>query len=309
MENNPLFFIIKERRDSMSPFLLITVLAILACCKVILQGRFSRSGLKTLFDSAAYNAISFLLIAVFLWLFFSPQGFEYSTFLWGAGVGALMVVYQVSYTYGLKNGPVSLTVLICNFNVLLTSIFCIFVFDEPIYFSSILGTGLLFLSMVFSLKAENFSSKMGLKWFCSVLLSLFASAGYTCLQKLYPHHHPDSDSTAFLIAVYICAFLGAGFVCLLTKPTHAATNNKAALLFYGAATAAVLTVYQKLFMYTLARTDGAFFSPTYAGMQSVLMSIIGVLLFRDRLSKKQWLGILFGILSIIAMNLQWGVFL
>ena len=54
------------------------------------------------------------------------------------------------------------------------------------------------------------------------------------------------------------------------------------------------------------RIPGSFFFPTFSGMSSVLMTVIGILLFGDRLNKRQWVGVLFGIGAVVLLNVQFG---
>lgn len=288
----------------MLSLILIAVLALMACGKVMIQGNFSRQNLKTVYDGILYNAVTFLLIALFLALFFEPQRIDSKTLLWGATMGVLTALFQISYTYALKTGPVSLTVLICNFNVLIVSVFCIVVFRERLYLSGLLGVFFLIVSMFLSLKKENDRVCGSIKWLIAVLISLVTSGFATCIQKAYTVRIDATNTTAFLVCAYAAAFFVAGAAALFTKPKERESGRTKTFLLHSLATAAVLAVYQKLFMYIMSTTPGSFFSPTYAGMQSVIMSVIGVFFFRDNLNNKQKLGIFFGVLCVIFMNLK-----
>ena len=57
-------------------------------------------------------------------------------------------------------------------------------------------------------------------------------------------------------------------------------------------------------MYTVANTDGVFFNPTYLGLNSVIMSIVGIVIFKDKLTIKQKLSILLGIACVLFMNIR-----
>ena len=57
-------------------------------------------------------------------------------------------------------------------------------------------------------------------------------------------------------------------------------------------------------MYVTSVTDGTFMMPTYSGLQTVMMTLVGVLIFHDKLSRRQLLGVLFGVVCVICMNLR-----
>ena len=68
----------------------------------------------------------------------------------------------------------------------------------------------------------------------------------------------------------------------------------------------VLAVYQKFYMTANLKLDGAFFFPTITGLQSINMTAVGIILFGDRLNKRQWIGVIFGILAVVLLNFKVG---
>ena len=104
-------------------FLLVLLLAVLACIKVTVQGFVSRGHIHTTQDSVWFNAMVFAVIAAFLVLLVPMGEITGTLVLYASVVTITTVVFQVCYTIALKTGPVSLTVLIGNFHVLITTSF------------------------------------------------------------------------------------------------------------------------------------------------------------------------------------------
>jgi multidrug transporter EmrE-like cation transporter len=48
--------------------------------------------------------------------------------------------------------------------------------------------------------------------------------------------------------------------------------------------------------------DGTYFFPVYSGGAIVLSTLLGVIMFKDKISKNQVVGIILGIASIVLMN-------
>ena len=60
-----------------------------------------------------------------------------------------------------------------------------------------------------------------------------------------------------------------------------------------------VAVNNKLNLYLSGVMDSAVFFPIVNGGGLVLATLAAVLLFREKLSKKQWIGVAFGIASVV----------
>ncbi len=103
-------------------FGITSLAAALACMKVTLQGRASRGYVRTLTDSLWFNTLMFVAIAILFAAFFPMGGLDRTVLVFGAILGVNTVVGQTCYAFALNNGPVSLTVLIANFSILISAL-------------------------------------------------------------------------------------------------------------------------------------------------------------------------------------------
>lgn len=292
-------------------FLLICILVALACIKVIIQSRFSRGNIDSASDSVLYNGIVFATVAIFIVIFFPMQQVNGDMIFWAFLTGVSMLVFQISYTLALKIGPVSLSVLICNLNAFITILFCIITLNENVYLTHIVGMTLLVITFVLSGSKSDNEQKVNFKWIVLVIAGFLSGGIFGSIQKYYRVvvcGGSDADSATYLVLTYAAGTI-ISLILLLTvgiKNKGVKKANKRAFLIYGALTGVVLAIFQRLNMFTVGVTDGVFMMPTYSGLQSVLMSVIGVVFFKDSLSKKQILGIICGVMCVIFMNLRWG---
>ena len=60
-----------------------------------------------------------------------------------------------------------------------------------------------------------------------------------------------------------------------------------------------VAINNKFNLYLSGVLDAAVFFPIVNGGGLVLTSVASVILFREKLSKKQWIGVIIGILSVI----------
>ena len=74
-------------------------------------------------------------------------------------------------------------------------------------------------------------------------------------------------------------------------------------LTYGFLTGVILGIFQILNTKAIATIDAGLLFPVYNGGTLVLATIMGVFLFKDKLSRKQIASIIVGIIGIILINL------
>ena len=295
-------------------FLWILLLVSLASAKVTLQGQISRTDFHNAQDPVLFNGILFVAIAIVMALVFPFTVPTLPMLLWALSVSIFTFTFQTTYAMAMACGPVSLTVLIVTFNQFIPITASVILYNEKIYLTQLVGIVFLILSMFLNLKTDK-SSKQAVspKWLLLTAAAMIATGIASTIQKIYGKSNVgvEGADTTFLCLIYLFAAVFAFCLFAIRRSTgkhEAATlriNKK--LLLYTLIIAALLAIYQKCYMYALVKIDCAVLLPTHNGMQSLIMTFIGVLFFKDRLSVRQWIGILCGILCVILMNLSFGI--
>ncbi len=304
----------KEKLFKMSysiQFLVVCALAVLGCGKVTLQGRASRKYIVNTADSVLFNAQVFAAITVVLLAVFPWGRLNKKALILGVVFGVFTVAFQIVYSLALKAGPVSLTVLIVNFSAFFIALYSVIVFGETVYLTYLIGAVLLVISMVLNVNREKDGKTGGWKWFLMSVTAMLATSGGSIVVKIFGKtlaaELENSDMTFMAMAYAISAVLA--FAVYLIR-AYAVGRERSTygfhwgVLGYAAAVGVVLGIYQKFYAMGMEKMDASFMMPTYAGMQSLGMTVIGVLLFRDRLSPRQIVGIVCGILCVVVMNLR-----
>lgn len=295
-------------------FLLIFLIALLACVKVTLQGAASRRYIRCNSDSLLYNSLFFLTVALFLGVMFPqcvPNG---EIILWSGIVGVGTVMYQVFYALALTSGPLSVSALIINLSVLVPTIVSAVVFRENIYYMQLAGIVLLCFSLPMSLK-DSGEKKPNIKWIVFLLLAFLSNGIATALMKLFFKTGSaliENSENTFLLYMYICASLVAFAVFVVMRFGLGAKTvgmKKEWKLFAFIGTMGLsLALFQKTHMYGLENIPGSLMFPTCIGIQTSMMSFIGILFFGDMLTRRQKLGIVLGIASVVLLNVKFGSF-
>lgn len=295
-------------------FLWILLLVSLASAKVTLQGQISRTDFRNAQDPILFNGFLFIAIAIVMALVFPLTTPTLPMLLWALSVSIFTFTFQTTYAMAMGCGPVSLTVLIVTFNQFIPIAASVILYDEKIYLTQLIGIVFLILSMFLNLKTDK-SSKQAFspKWLLLTLAALLATGVASTVQKIYGKTNVgvEGADTTFLCLIYLFAALFAFCLYAIRRNTrkHEVATLKVGkkLILYTLIIAALLAVYQKCYMYALVQIDCAVLLPTHNGMQSLIMTFIGVLFFKDKLSRRQWIGILCGILCVILMNLSFGI--
>lgn len=290
-------------------FLIVFLLALLACVKVTFQGKACRKYVSSSGENVFFNALLFFSIALFTFLFFGIEKVGISVLAPAFATGLCMVLFQCGYSLALTCGPVSVTVLIVNLNILITTVVSIIMFKEKVYLTQIFGIAFLLGAMFLCVNKDERGAKKTKKWILYTLTAFFASGISSSIQKIFGASAVKNSNSSFLFYVYLF-----GAVMLSAVYTAGGIKNKESrekgkkkyggILFYTALIGIVLCIYQQIYMYATGVIDGIFMFPAYSGMQSLMMSFIGVLFFKDRLSARQKASVLCGIVSVVLMNIK-----
>ena len=290
-------------------FLVVFIMSLLGCTKVTLQGRASRKFFKNGADSVLFHTMLFLFVALTLVVIFPTALLTWRGFRLSILCALFTFFYQVFYAQALKEGPVSLTVLICNFSTFFVVLYSTIAFGETLYLSHIGGMLLLILSMILNVKQEE--KEKGRRWLFFTLAAMVSTAVGTSIIKAFGKTEAaevaGSDIT-FLALSYVAAAVFALGYYILNRYTGKKEKHTFAfswkVLAYAIGIGVVLGVFQKFYALGMQKLDAAFMMPTWAGMQTLGMTTIGIFAFGDKLRTRQKWSIVCGLTCIILMNLR-----
>lgn len=297
-------------------FVFIVIITVFAVIKVTLQSAACRRHIRNSQDSLMFNTMFFAAIALFLSLTLTLQIPTAEIILWTLIMATGTVLFQVFYSVALTEGPVSITVLIINFAVVIPTVVSAVVFGDNIFISQLLGVICLLISFPLSMKESTGGEKQAnKKWLILTVVALIADSVAMTMQKLFKLTEsykaaPDKASNTFLVFVYIFSAILA-LIIYLAKSKLSSNEKRTfkfgkSVILFATVMGLDLAIFQKVYMIGNMEIPGSLFFPTFSGMQSVVMTLIGVLMFGDRLNKRQWIGVLFGIGAVVLLNVQFG---
>ncbi len=280
-------------------YLLVLCTALLSTAKVSCQSAFAKKGVHTVADSIFFNAMIFIAAAIF----FSPglASLSYAVIPYAALYAACTVAFQITYTLALSSGNVSVAVMFANFGTLIPVLVSCALGERPSV-TRIIGISLTVCSLVIMAKPSRGATSKK-----AILLSLAAmllnGSGLT-VQKLFARSGFTGGSTVFTAMAYAFAAIFCGTVYIIL----AANKNKRTFplgvrpIAYAAAAGLSLGAFFTIHTYAAGVLDGSFLYPAHSGGAIILSTLAGVIIFRDKLTRRQIVSFILGIAAIILMN-------
>lgn len=238
------------------------------------------------------------------------------TILVGILFGVITALQQIFNLRALRFGPMSYTSVIVSLSMILPALSGFLLWDETLRPLQLAGMALIIVCIVLS--ADRGGQTAGAeksfpKWIVSVGVTFLCTGAIGILQKWHQKTVGDGESAAFLIIAFAFSFLysvGGMFVLsarekkladVLPMLRRDLTPLLAALMLLSGFCAAL---NNKLNLYLSGVIDSAVFFPVVNGGGLILSLLAAVLLFRERLPRRKWIGIGIGFAAILCLCIQ-----
>lgn len=253
--------------------------------------------------SQIYNVLLLATVAIgWLVLFFTDFSFDIKVLPYSALFAFFYATCNIALIQALKCGPVSLTSLILNLSMILTTIWGFFFWDAPFTLPVAAGLILVIISLILCIYTKE-NSTVSPKWLFFVFLTFISNAGCSITQrtqqmKFDGQHGKMLMAFATLLSLVICVF-----IYLRSDKSDSSFVLKKAGVF--PVVAALCNVGLNMITIILATSE---ISP------SLIYPVIGVgglavtllfsqLAFKEKLRISQWFGIVAGAIATVLLSL------
>lgn len=281
------------------------VMPILSLIKTTLQGRYSKSNIKTFSDLLLYNSATYLVATITLAIIFLRQMPPIEVFLYASLSGILSILFQTFYTLAFRNGPVAPTVIITSFNIVLILIAGTIFFEESWSIYAIIG--FVFMAAAFYLlPAKGGDKKANLKWaFFITLTFLFGGLGGVVTlffsRSEFSAYKPEYTTLFFAVALVLCSLLTLFNVKVKKDPITIKKDWKlpTVALVIGAA----LGIYNLVMAIAFEHFPSYIVSPVTNATLMVLVMFLNCILDKEKPTKRMILGLISAVIGIVLLNL------
>ena len=281
----------------------------------VIQTRYSRrtgGGLCALYlytaASAAVSALTVFLLA--------KCRLEFSAFtVWLALLfGAVVCLQQLTLLLALSKGPLSYTMVIVAMSTLITALSGALFWHEHLRAVQLVGIVLMVLCLVLSVKRESKKSgesggrRLSTMWLLLALLAMAFNGGVGILQKTHQSSAHKAELPAFLfVAFAFCAVFSVLCYLFLTirargkrqeteaeeSTAHSPRLSRNLIVLF-LLSGVCVALCHCINLYLSGVVAAAVFFPIVNGGALMLTTLASLLLFHERLSLTQWLGLALG---------------
>ena len=257
-----------------------------------------------------FNAVSSLIAAVILLCWGGFGALSVFTIVLGVAFGVVTALQGITNISALQVGPMSYTSVIISFSTLISAFSGVMFFGESLGWAQIVGIVLMLASFMLATKSDRDEKKANFKWLFLCLIAFVATGGIGVMQKV----HQSSSYKDELIEFLIVAFISSAVICAIfsalikrresrfVDKKEKEKNSKKQVWFLLAimsSSGVCVAVNNKFNLYLSGVMDSAVFFPIVNGGGLVLATLAAVLLFKEKLSTKQGIGVVLGIVAVV----------
>ena len=224
--------------------------------------------------------------------------------------GLLVMLQLLTYMHALALGPFSYTSVIVSLSTLIAALSGLF-YGETIDAFQYIGMGIMVLCILLSTnKSSGAEKKASVRWVLLSLISCVFNGGVGVMQKIHQSSDKKDELPIFLLSAF--AFITVFSLILyvttrakqrkLTGEAHCDFSMSRKQLLVSLLAGATLSVPHVANLYLAGQMPSAVFFPIINTGSLVLTTIAASLVFKERLSKKQWAGLACGIISSLFVS-------
>lgn len=286
-------------------YLFLIFAPVCAMIKAVVQGRYTKKRVNTFSDVLLYNCAVFFATAgvfaiVFLRAFPPIEVILYSL------LGSVFIIgFQISYTMAFKSGPITASVIINSFCIVMGMVAGLIFFNEQWSILAIIG--LVFMALCFYLvPARGENKKINIKWIIAISLSFLFSGANSTIALFFAKSEFAEWNSTYMVFSFAMACVWALIILLFNVKAkkEPITINKGwglpcvALVIGGA-----LGGYNLLNVYSLQYFESYIAMPVVNGAIIVLVMIVNSIIDREKPTLKTLFGVISAVIAIVLLNL------
>lgn len=258
-----------------------------------------------------FNAVASVVSALVLLVWGGFGSASLFTLLLGIAFGLVVAVQAIANLKALEMGPMSYTQMIVSFSTLISALSGAIFWGEKLQWAHIAGIALMLISFVLTVETKGETKKISWGWLIMAILAFLFNGCIGIMQKLHQSSAYKSELNAFLVIAFVISFVFSMIVYafLRVKESKELSRTKDSprrgalwiIIVFMVLNGVAVAANHKLNLYLSGVMESAVFFPIVNGGGLVTSMLAAVILFKERLSIKQWIGVAFGTASVILL--------
>lgn len=254
-----------------------------------------------------YSALGCIVSSLLLMLWGGFDGISIFTCLLGILFGLAISLGEIFMIKALQSGPMAYTMVIVSCSTVLTALSGFFFFGESLGILQIVGIAFMVGSFIFAAEKKAGEKKGSALWLLFCALSFICSGSIGFMQKIHQSSSHKGELNTFLVISFAISFVFAAIMALIFSKKddqplfEKDKNGKVIWLFIGIMVLSGLSVgaNHKLNLALSGQIPSAVFFPIVNGGNLILTTLSALILFKEKLTKKQWIGVILGVISVL----------
>ena len=251
-----------------------------------------------------FNILSAIFTAICLILINKGYSASQFTFVLGMIFGVITALQQIFMLKALESGPWSYTSVIVSFSTIIPSLSGVILFGEKLDVIQIVGMFLMGVCIFLSTDFSDSKKDKSIKWMIYCLITFFTTGLIGLMQKVHQSTSYKNELGGFLITAFFISAVYSSFGMFKNLEKGKKPENIKSIFTLSAsvimATCGICAaINNQLNLFLTGIMDSAVFFPIVNGGGLVLTVISSIILFKEKLSIRQWIGIFTGILSVV----------
>jgi drug/metabolite transporter (DMT)-like permease len=254
---------------------------------------------------AFVNYAAGAVMAAAYWALFAdaPLQLSMSTVYAGMFAGIAWVVGLIAIMVSIKETGVALTTAISRLSVIVPIAACVLLWDEHLIGMEIAGVLLAVLAVL--LLSGRAASRGGKVTAMGVILLVFLFISQAAAQismKIKDEYSPKEEITAFMMVLFVTAAVLTGLLVFIGKKKLSRSN-----LLFGCALGLPNVLSGSFLLEAFQEVKGTIVYPVTSAGSVLLLALLGVFLWKEKLGRRAVAGILLTIAALVLINIGRGL--
>lgn len=289
--------------------LTVTILSSILACAVA-RNNFSKKCVSHTGDLYLFNTVSAFLSLATLTAISLVKG-ELCvpgayTAIMGALYGLATALFTLLNMMALQTGPLSYTNTIVFCAMIVPALSGMALYGEPVTAGQYAGVALMVLSFVFAMDKKSDSRGMSFRWLLLCAGAFLFNGAVGVLQKVHQNSPEKGQLGMFLIVAFTVYTLFSAVMTVLhtcvrgEKPT-AWREHRTQSIVYVLMSGVGIGVCNQINTYLAGVMRAIVFFPLVNGVAILITLLIGLVFWKEKFSKKQWIGLAAGAFSVFLL--------
>ncbi len=277
-------------------YFLLLLSIVLETSKNIFSNTFSKNILKTETDIYKFNFFMYIG-STFVLMFFKVNAVSTYTIILAVFFALAIWLNQYFFLKALKCGTMSFTTFIQGASLLIPIVFGVIAWKEKITVLQIILLLIIVLSMALSLGIKKES--INLKWLIFSFLAMSFLGVIGILQTIHQASNYSNELFAFLRYAFIFSVL-INFVGwqIAERKQKSNFSVRGSAIIQAGSSGAFMGLVHIINLYLAGTLPKVIFFPIINGGLIFITLIADIIFFKEKLSIKQWIGILAGTIAL-----------